>query len=284
MIGLMTGGILNMIGDPILMFGCNLGILGAGISTAVSQTISFCILLSMFLRGKTQTKLSIFRVSRRGKDWFDIVTTGLPSLLRQGLNSLSTVILNSNAAVYGDAAVAAMSIVSRVIMFIFAVGLGLGQGYQPVCAFNYGAKRFDRVKKAFWFTFAAAECILGLFALVGLLLAPNTIGVFRNDPEVIAIGTRALQLRCVALFFLPLGVVTEMTMQSSGRKMAASVISALKSGVYFIPAVLLLAHFRGLSGIQEAQPLSDILAFLTSIPFAIHYFRSLPKTEEETLK
>jgi putative MATE family efflux protein len=284
MIGLMTGGILNMIGDPILMFGCNLGILGAGISTAVSQTISFCILLSMFLRGKTQTKLSIFRVSRRGKDWFDIVTTGLPSLLRQGLNSLSTVILNSNAAVYGDAAVAAMSIVSRVIMFIFAVGLGLGQGYQPVCAFNYGAKRFDRVKKAFWFTFAAAECILGLFALVGLLLAPNTIGVFRDDPAVIAIGTRAMQLRCIALFFLPLGVVTEMTMQSSGRKMAASVISALKSGVYFIPAILLLAHFRGLSGIQEAQPLSDILAFLTSIPFAIHYFRSLPKTEEETLK
>jgi Na+-driven multidrug efflux pump len=117
---------------------------------------------------------------------------------------------------------------------------------------------------------------------VGLLLAPNTIGVFRDDPEVIAIGTRALQLRCVALFVLPLGVVTEMTMQSSGRKMAASVISALKSGVYFIPALLILAHVRGLAGIQEAQPLADGLSFLTAIPFAIHYFRSLPSQPENS--
>lgn len=277
MVGLMTGGIINMIGDPILMFGCNLGILGAAISTAGSQFISFCILLSMFLRGKTQTKLSIHRISRDFREWVEILTTGLPSLLRQGLNSLSTMILNNSAAAYGDAAVAAMSVSSRVIMFIFAVGLGIGQGFQPVCAFNYGAKKYDRVRKGFWFTLAAGECILGLFAIVGLLLAPNTIGVFRNDPEVIEIGTRALKLRCWALFLQPLMVVTDMTMQSSGKRLAASAMSALKNGVYFIPAILILANLRGLAGIQEAQPVADVLSFLSAIPIGIYYFRKLPR-------
>jgi putative MATE family efflux protein len=281
MIGLMTGSILNIAADPILMFRCNLGILGAGVATAGSQIISFCILLSMFLRGKTQTKLSVRRISHRLGDWWNIITTGLPSLLRQGLNSLATVVLNSQAAVYGDAAVAAMSIVSRVVMFIFAVGLGIGQGYQPVCAFNYGAKKYRRVKQAFRFTFAAGECVLGLFALVGLLVAPGVIQIFRDDPEVIAMGTRALQLRCWTLFLLPLGVVTEMTMQSSGKRLAAATLSSLKSGVFFIPAILILAQLRGLSGIQEAQPVSDLMAFLSSIPFAIHYFKKLPEEPEE---
>jgi Na+-driven multidrug efflux pump len=277
----MTGSILNIAADPILMFRCNLGILGAGVATAGSQIISFCILLSMFLRGKTQTKLSVRRISHRLGDWWNIITTGLPSLLRQGLNSLATVVLNSQAAVYGDAAVAAMSIVSRVVMFIFAVGLGIGQGYQPVCAFNYGAKKYRRVKQAFRFTFAAGECVLGLFALVGLLVAPGVIQIFRDDPEVIAMGTRALQLRCWTLFLLPLGVVTEMTMQSSGKRLAAATLSSLKSGVFFIPAILILAQLRGLSGIQEAQPVSDLMAFLSSIPFAIHYFKKLPEEPEE---
>lgn len=281
MIGLMTGGILNMIGDPILMFGCHMGILGAGVATAVSQFISFCILLSMFLRGKSQVRLSIHRVSKDIREWLDIVATGLPSLLRQSLNSLSTVILNSCAAVYGDAAVAAMSIVSRIVMFIFAVGLGIGQGFQPVCAFNYGAKKYDRVRKAFWFTLAVGECVLGVFAIVGLLLAPNAIGVFRNDPEVIAIGTRALQLRCWALFLLPLVVVTDMTMQSSGKRLAASTMSVLKSGVYFIPTILILVQLRGLAGIQEAQPVADLLAFLSAIPFGLYYFHKLPRQNGE---
>ena len=149
-----------MAGDPFFMFVLNMGIAGAGLSTALSQVVSFCILLSMFLRGKTSARISPRFVSLKPALLLDIVGTGLPSLLRQGLNSLATILLNSCAGVYGDAAIAAMSIVSRIGFFVFSVALGVGQGFQPVSGFNYGAGKYDRVRKAFRFTFALAEGLM----------------------------------------------------------------------------------------------------------------------------
>lgn len=279
MVGLMTGGILNICGDPVFMFGFHMGIAGAGLSTALSQVISFCILLSMFLRGRTACKLSIRNVSLRIKTMGDIVGTGVPSLLRQGLTSLATVLLNSEAAAYGDAAVAAMSIVSRIIFFVFSFALGIGQGFQPVSGFNYGAGKYDRVRKSFRFTVLLSEGVLFVMIVVVMLLSGNLIQIFRDDPTVIEIGTRALRLQCLALITIPMCMVTEMLLQSTGKKLGASILSSLRSGVFFIPALLILAKVRGLSGIQEAQPLAFVLACIPSIIFAVWFFRQLPKED-----
>ncbi len=279
MIGLMTGGLLNIIGDPIFMFVFHMGIAGAGLSTALSQCISFGILLSMFLRGKTECRLSVHRISLQPGRIFNIMATGMPSLLRQGLNSLTTVLLNSEAAVYGDSAVAAMSIVSRISMFVFSFALGIGQGFQPVSGFNYGAGKYRRVRKAFLFTAALSEGLIIVISLFVMLCSNNLIGIFRNDATVIEIGTRALRLHCMSLLFLPACMVTEMLMQSTGQRLCASLLSSLRSGVFFIPLLLILAKVRGLSGIQEAQPLAYVLAFIPSLLFAVWFFRKLPKED-----
>ncbi len=276
MIGLVSGAVLNLVGDPILIFGLGLGISGAGISTCLSQLISFGILLSFFLRGKTQSRLSIRHFRLDFTKLSRICTTGFPSLARQGLQSISTMQLNNFAAVYGDTAVAAMSIVSRLAFFIFAVSLGIGQGFQPVCGYNYGAKKYSRVRKAFVFTLGAGEVLLGTFAVVGMFAAPVLIGLFRKDPEVLAIGTTAFRFQCVGLFFQPLGVMSNMTFQSTGKVIKATISSLLRSGLFFLPILFILGNTIGLLGIQMAQPLSDFFTFLTVAPMTIHFFKTLP--------
>lgn len=283
MVGLMTGAILNMVGDPILMFGLDMGIAGAGLSTAISQFISFCVLLSMFLSGKTQSKLSVRKITREFNVLFDIVATGFPSLVRQGLQAVSTMILNQQARIYGDAAVAAMSIVSRISFFIFAVGLGIGQGFQPVCGFNYGARKFSRVKEAFSFTLVAGEVLLGMFAVAGLLFSNQAIAVFRDDAEVIAFGTPALRYQCMALFLNPLIVLSNMTLQSTGQRAWATFLSMMRSGLYLIPMIYILTYTMGARGIQLAQPLSDVLSFATALPVIVNFIRKLPEDERETV-
>lgn len=280
MIGLIVGAVLNIAGDPILMFGLNMGIAGAGLSTCISQIVGFFVLLSMFLLHKTQCRLSVKLIAPKFLP--EIIGTGLPSLLRQGLNSLSTVVLNNCAAVYGDAAVAAMSIVSRVIFFTFSFALGVGQGFQPVCGFNYGAKKYDRLKTAFYFSVMLAEIIVIVMS-VGLILFPGEIvSIFRDDNTVMEIGSRALVLQGIAQLFLPFCMITEMALQSVGKKLGASVLSTLRNGLFFIPMLLILSNVRGLSGIQEAQPLAVTLAVIPSAILAVRFFRELPKNTEQS--
>ncbi len=280
MIGMIVGAVLNIAGDPILMFGLNMGIAGAGLSTCISQIVGFFVLLSMFLLHKTQCRLSVKLIVPKFLP--EIIGTGLPSLLRQGLNSLSTVVLNNCAAVYGDAAVAAMSIVSRVIFFTFSFALGVGQGFQPVCGFNYGAKKYDRLKTAFYFSVMLAEIIVVVMS-VGLILFPGEIvRIFRDDNTVMEIGSRALVLQGIAQLFLPFCMITEMALQSVGKKLGASVLSTLRNGLFFIPLLLILSNVRGLSGIQEAQPLAVTLAVIPSAILAVRFFRELPKNTEQS--
>ncbi len=277
MIGLMTGAILNIAGDPIFMFAMHMGIAGAGLSTCLSQIVSFGILLGMFMTNRTESRLSLSNVS-----WHsialpaNIMATGFPSLLRQGLNSFTTVLLNTNAAVYGDAAVAAMSIVSRISFFVVSIGLGIGQGFQPVSGFNYGAKKYRRLREGYKTTIIMMTCVIAVGASIVLLNLENMIGLFRDDPEVIAVGTRALKLQMFSLICLPPCMSTEMLYQSTGRRMGATLLSALRNGLIFIPALLILTQLRGLSGIQEAQPVAQVLALPLTVLLGWMFFRKLP--------
>lgn len=288
MIGLTAGGILNIFGDWFLMMELDLGIAGAGLSTAISQAISFCLLLFMYLSGKTQSKIKLrlcfekpehVAENASSSDLLKITKTGFPSLIRQGLSSVATMLLNGQAGLYGDAAVAAMAIVGRVCFFVYAVAIGIGQGFQPVSAFNYGAKKYSRVKKGFFFTVLAGEVTLGVMAILGILLSGHVIGFFRDDPEVIAVGTFALRVQLVALLFQPMMIATNMMFQSIGKSKVATFLSALRSGLVFIPMLLLLANTLGLIGIQTAQPVADMLSLVIALPFAAKFLKNLPVDE-----
>ncbi len=279
MIGLASGGILNIFGDWLLIDGFGMGITGAGISTAVSQTISFCLLLSVYLLGKTESKLKFSMISKDIKEHFLIWTTGFPSLVRQGLTSISTMLLNGYAKEFGDEAVAAMSIVNRVCFFTFATALGIGQGFQPVCAFNYGAKKYKRVRKAFLFTFFIGEVLLGTVAVIGLIVADNVVAIFRDDPEVVRIGTTALIAQFIGQVFQPLSVCANMMFQSVGKRLVATILSMLRSGLFFIPVIIILSNTLGLPGIQYSQGISDVLTFFAAAPFAIKFLKELKEKE-----
>ncbi len=279
MIGIGVGAILNIAGDPLFIYVFNMGIAGAGLSTALSQTVSFLILLIMFLSGKTQSKISFKNAAFNPDKFSNIIQTGFSSLIRQGLSSISTMLLNKYAGVYGDAAVAAMSVVNRISFFIFAVGLGIGQGFQPVSAFNYGAKKYSRVRKAFFFTVITGEILLGILAVAGMCFSGDLVGVFRDDAQVIAIGTVALRFYLAALFFQPLAICSNMLFQSIGKNKKAAMLSTLRSGLVFIPILVILASVFDLTGIQAAQPVADVITFFITLPLVVRFIKKLPDDE-----
>ena len=280
MFGLVTGGVLNMIGDPILMFGLGLGIDGAGLSTAISQYISFGILLYMVFSKRTISKLSLRCRSNDPEMTLSIMRVGFPSLIRQMLNSIATITLNHAAMPYGDAAIAAMAIVGRIVMFIGSAMIGLGQGFQPVSAYNFGARKYARLRKAFYFTVKAGMMVLGILAIFGFLFPAPIVRLFRDDPQVVEIGSRALRFQCIAVVMQPFSVTSNMMFQSIGRSKEASFMAMLRSGLYYIPTLLILPLFLGLTGIECAQMVSDILTTLTCIPFVARFMRETPNEDQ----
>ena len=285
MIGLVTGGMLNMVLDPVFIFGFGLGTAGAGIATALSQSISFCILLSMFLRGKTVSQFQLSAVTRSPAEFGTILMTGLPSFGRQGLNSIGGMLLNIAARSYGDAAVAGMSIVSRIFMFIISVAIGTGQGFQPVAGFNYGARKYRRVEKACVFTMCASFCFLSVIVAACWFNAEALIKLFRDDPEVTAIALPAFRYQCFACFLQPVIVAGNMLFQSIGKSGRATFLACCRQGVFFIPLILTLPRMFGLLGIEICQPIADVLTFVVTVPFLFPFLHQLVKTEEaETAK
>ena len=275
MIGLPAGGILNILGDPVLMFGFHMGVSGAGLSTCLSQIISFLILLSMFRRNITITDVRPAHIGRNVRIYLNIIRVGSPSLLRQGLNAASTILLNHQAKMYGDPAIAAMSIVGRMAFFIGACAIGTGQGMQPVISFNYGAKKYRRVIESYRFTLNMGTALLSVFAVVSFLFARPIVTWFRNDPEVIAIGTAALRWTSAAAVIQPVSVATNMMFQSIGKSGRALFLSTLRTGLCFIPLIHFLPRFMGVAGIEIAQPLADVLASAISVPFAAAFLKSM---------
>ena len=281
MIGLTTGGVLNIALDPLLIFVFDMGISGAGLATAVSQLISFVILLSVFLAGKTQSKLSFKCLKKGFKLLGQIVVTGLPSLARQGLNSVSTMVMNMQAKPFGDVAIAAMGYVARTSQMIFSVGLGIGQGFQPVAGFNYGAKEYQRVKKGSLFTMFFGAGVLGVLSVVCIIFAPQIISLFRAEEEVLVIGGEALRYYCIGLVFMPIAVVATMLFQSIGKNWSAFILSALQCGALFIPLCLILPKFIGITGIEISQPISYVISAIVSLPCLLVFLKNLPKDYEE---
>lgn len=283
MIGLTAGGILNIILDPIFIFTLNMETAGAALATLISQAISFILLISMFIFKKSNIKLSIRNISFRPKTYGEILITGMPSLSRQGLASVATVLLNTSANPYGDAAIAAMSITTKVAMLVFCICIGIGQGFMPVAGYNYGAKMFDRVKKAFNFTLITDSVIMVLLAVSIYAFAPQIMSIFRaEDPKVIEIGTAAMRAQCIAMPLMATTIVANSLLQSVGKSIMATILSCCRQGLFFIPLILILPKTLGLAGIEYSQAISDAMTFLVSVPFLIIFFKDLKKMQQKT--
>ena len=283
MLGITTGGILNMILDPIFIFGFGLGTAGAAIATAISQLVSFSILLFM-----SNTRPDAIHISPRHfrptlSMYGRILYIGFPSLGRQGLASVSTIILNTAAGIHGDAAIAAMSIVSRFIMFINSTVIGFGQGFQPVCGFSYGAGKYSRVREAFRFCVKVSTLILFVLACGSMLFSEQIVTLFRrDDPLVIAIGTKALRLQLCTLPLWGFVVMGNMLTQSIGYGLRATLLSTARQGIFLIPLLLVLPSMLGLTGIQIAQPISDIFTLIFTILIVSGVLRQLKSKPDRT--
>lgn len=272
MIGLVTGGVLNILGDYIFVMHLEMGVLGAGISTALSQLISFCILLYFFQK-MAQSNIAISAVSKELSVYTTISKVGFPSVIRQGMSSVSSGLLNNLTRPYGDAAIAAMSVVNRFAAFVMCVGLGIGQGYQPVASFNYQAKEYKRVKKGLLVTMAVGFCFILCLAVPGFVFAEQVIHLFQKSEQVKEIGVFALRCSCIGTIFLAFSVPVNMLYQSICKAGIASFLSLLRSGLLFIPILTVSTYFWGMLGIQISQPLADVFTGLVSIPFAISFLK-----------
>ena len=272
MIGLVSGGLINILGDYLMVVVFEMGVLGAGIATAISQTISFCILL-YFFRKMGESKIRFSAVSRKKRTYLTIMKVGFPALVRQGLTSFSGGLLNNITRPFGDAAIAAMSVANRFSMFVMCVGLGIGQGYQPVASFNYQAKKYDRVKRGLVATMLIGFCMVACLAIPSIIFAEEIVYAFQKSPAVMEVGVLPLRAACVGAMFLPLSIPVNMLYQSTRQVKISTFLSMLRNGITFIPTLLITSHFWGLLGVQISQPLADMMTGLIAIPFVISFMR-----------
>ena len=274
MIGLTSGGIINIFLDYIFVMRLGMGTAGAGLATAISQYISLVILAVPFFIGKTQSKIRYTKGFISLRIVWDIVTTGFPSLIRQGLGSISTAMLNVQARFYGTAAIAAMGYVSKTVQFIFCVGLGIGQGFQPVAGYNFGAGERRRVKQAFWVTTALGSAVCILAALFLFPFSEQAIMLFRDDDmEVVRIGSKALRFMCIILPTMAYSTYVNQLYQCLGFSTVASLLASCRQGIFFIPLVLILPRVMGVMGIEVVQPAADLLTAFISVYFHIIFFK-----------
>lgn len=303
MIGMVSGGLLNLLLDPLFIFVFKMGISGAAIATLISQFTSFCILSSMFIFKKSAVEFHFASIARKVSVYTDIITTGLPSLFRQGMSSVSAIFMNIGAAKYGalltgftlsagtimtsaqtaDAAVAAMSISNRICMLLMSVAIGLGQGFQPVCGMNLGAKKYDRVRQAVSFLVKVTSVVMLILGGIVFATAPSIARSFRDDPAVIYVAVTALRFSCCVLPFHSLIFGTNMLLQVAGVKVKATILSSMRQGIVFVPVILLMpvltqwAGAGGILGIQLTPAISDLISALVALPFMLGFLKNLEK-------
>ena len=269
MLGVIVGAVMNIGLDPFLIFTLGMGVKGAAWATVIGQMSSFVLLFTLTQRGRN-IRINLKHFNPGWHYVREIAAGGTPSLMRQSLGSIATIMLNVAAAAYGDAAIAAMGIVNRIAMFIMSTVIGLGQGYQPLCGFCYGAKLYDRVKEGFWFCVKVGTIFLLACTIVGCLFSSSIIAMFRNDPQVISIGVDALRWQLATMPLGALSMFSNMMMQTSGMTLRANVLAASRRGIFFIPLIIILPHYFGITGVEACQATADLCTFMLTIPI-LHY-------------
>lgn len=272
--GAISGSIINCLLDPVFIFGFSMGVSGAAVASVIGQICGFVILLIMSQK-EGVIHYTHRRISFEGRFVKEIIAGGTPSISRQGLASVSTIALNSVAGNYGDAAIAVMSIVTRISMFIFSVIVGLGQGFQPMCGFCYGAKLYDRVKEGFWFSTKIGTLFLLFWSVVLIIFSGEVVSLFRDDSEVIAIGIPALRYQMIIFPACSFMMMANMMMQTCRKTIRANILAASRQGLFFIPLIFVLPYFYGLFGVEICQAVSDVISLIVTIPIVWTTFKEM---------
>ena len=272
--GAISGSIINCLLDPVFIFGFSMGVSGAAVASVIGQISGFVIMLIMSQK-EGVIHYTHRRISFEGRFVKEIIAGGTPSISRQGLASVSTIALNSVAGNYGDAAIAAMSIVTRISMFIFSVIVGLGQGFQPMCGFCYGAKLYDRVKEGFWFSTKIGTFFLLFWSVILIIFSGEVVSLFRDDPQVIAIGIPALRYQMIIFPACSFMMMANMMMQTCRKTIRANILAASRQGLFFIPLIFVLPYFYGLFGVEICQAVSDIISLIVTIPIVWSAFKEM---------
>ena len=278
MLGIVSGAVINIGLDPLLIFTFDMGVGGAALATIISQFVGFILLWIGTHRGGTITiRLKNFHPTPR--HYLTILNGGTPSLLRQGLGSVATICLTFAARPYGDVAIAGMTIVARIMQFANSCLIGFGQGFQPVCGFNYGAKLYARVREAFWFCVRLSTVVLIGLAIVGAVLAHPIVAIFLDDADVIRIGTDALRWQCLTFPFAAWTTMCNMMTQTTGKAVRASFLAMARQGLFFVPTVLIMPQLLGLLGVEISQSIADVISFVFAIPIGLSLLNEMKRDE-----
>lgn len=278
MIGMIAGVVLNAILEPVFMFAMHLGVFGAGLGTAIAQVFSFVVMLVIYFK-KATAAIHFREFTFSGSVWKEILATGFPSFIRNGLFAVSSDLLNVIAAAYGAAAISAMTIVGRIINLGNVIQVGIGQGYQPVCGYNYGAKKFDRVRKGYWLVLRASFILLIVVCVAEYIWAPQLIRIFIDNKQVIDYGTLALRVFCSDFWLNAWVVMSNMMQQNLGHTVIASIVGLGNNCIFFIPALLILPKLFGFYGIALSQPVSMLCTSLMNVPMQAYVLKKLHAKE-----
>ena len=260
MLGLLIGMAVNIVLDPVLMFVFKFGFIGAGYATLIGQ-ITGCIVLTNLSRKNGNIAVNLKKVRINKDRVYHILAGGMPNFSRQSITSIALILLNVVAAKYGDGVIAALTISSRIAAFAYMIMIGWGQGFQPICAMNYGAKQYDRVKKAFKFAVVGGTLFLIMAAILLYVFSELFIKTMSNDNEVILVGSEILRMQCITLPLLGYFAISSMLMQNIGQYFWASIISISRQGIFYIPLLYILSNIFGQFGIYLLQPVADVLSF-----------------------
>lgn len=278
-IGIVIGAILNIGLEPIFIFTFHLGMLGAGIATAICQTISFLILLILYIKKAiVPFKSSCFTF--RGELWREMLATGFPSFSRNMMLAVSSDMLNVAANPYGDVAIAAMTIVTRILTLSNTAQIGVSQGYQTVCGFNYGAQLHYRVRRGYWMVVRTTAIFLTIISILQIIFAPHLVRLFQSDPSVVRLGSEALRIDSITFTAQAFIVVSNQMEQTLGHQVISTITGFGRQGLFLIPALFIFPHFFGFMGVMISQPVSDICTFVMTVPLQTYVLRRL-RTEEK---
>ena len=287
MSGFVVGNLLNILLDPFFIFFLNMGCAGASLATLIAQSAGLLVLLSAYVFRKSTVSLMPGHALRQFSKTGAILLTGLPSFFRQGLAGVASILLTRSARQWGDPAVAAFSVVSRIFLLLYSFCLGIGQGLMPAAGYNQGAGEHRRVLSLYRFSLILATGVMLALSIPTGIFAPHIISFFRPDPGVVAIGSVILRAQCTVLFLHGIIAVTNMLLQAVGRPFGAALIACARQGLFFLPLIFWLPAAFGITGLQWTQAAADLLTFLLTLPFLIQIFRrqsAVPQKSEAALQ
>ena len=280
MVGMGFGGILNIVLDPIFIFGLDMGVAGASLATAISKWVSFAILIFPYITRRSLLHLSIRNFRPNWDIVSNVVSVGSSSLFRNGLNVVSAILLNRIAGGISDSVLAAVGVTNKIMMFPFCIILGFGNGFQPVAGFNWGAKRYDRVQESYKFSSRVSLIGSTIMAVAIAVFCDQLIVLFAGtDDYMRRIGAFCILAQCVALPIHAWVAMVNMLCVGLGNAKGAFWLATARQGTCFIPILFPLAWAFGEYGIASVQALADILSIVLAIPIAIAMTKKIKKAQ-----